>query len=132
MQKCKHCGSEKLREYPEDNFWSGFVVCECGHVQAKVQVKVRVSPTVVGFLCGTQAWQDPGKDPLADGLMKKIADSPHAGNVVLYEDEVAVLREYAEAMAGAAADNVGPFDPSALGELNAARALLRQLDKVGV
>lgn len=96
---------------------------------------LRVSAAVQAFLEGTEAWQTPGSDVLADAVMSKIRvarrHADGACRVHLTNDEAAVLREYADAMATGAADNVG-IDASALGELNAGRALMRAIDEAGV
>jgi hypothetical protein len=101
--------------------------------------KINISRTVTGFLEGSHAWQCPGDNDgyggAAVSAMAKIKAAPSRKDgsctVALTAPERGALEEYAETMAIAAQDNVRD-DPSELGELNAARALRRQLLKAGI
>lgn len=92
-------------------------------------VQVRVSDTVVRFLTTTPAWRtyqtSTAKTAAHSALVKiKVAPAPPstgARNVYLTAAEREALTEYTEAMAA-----------RALGELNAARSLLRQLAKAAI
>ncbi|QAY12332.1 hypothetical protein SEA_FOXTROTP1_150 [Mycobacterium phage FoxtrotP1] len=106
-------------------------------------MKVRISRRVIGHLEGSDAWQS-GQRAVASGherqstadMMEAIKAAPRRkdGSVTvdLDDEQRAALYEYADVMAIAAADNVtAPGDPygdnDALADLNAARALMRQL-----
>ena len=110
-------------------------------------MKVRVSATVRRFLEGTAAYQTPNRETtLGDGeavhLVRCIVDDPRwlspsriwarSAVFALRDSDVAILPDYAEAMEAANRDLAGPDDPDATGELNAARALLRQIRRGGV
>ena len=107
-------------------------------------MRVRVSATVLGFLEGTQAWADIGSyrrgEPTKDDenvvhLFNEldITGRRSDGSVVLdlVKERALILREYAEYLESAARDGAHD-DPSARGEVNAARALIRQIDRGGL
>ncbi|ATN87822.1 hypothetical protein SEA_BIGSWOLE_153 [Mycobacterium phage Bigswole] len=106
-------------------------------------MKVRISRRVIGHLEGSDAWQS-GQRAVASGhenqstvdMMEaiKAASRRKDGSVTvdLDDDQRATLYEYADVMAIGARDNVTPpgdpyGDNDALSDLNAARALMRQL-----
>jgi hypothetical protein len=98
-------------------------------------VKVRVSATVLRYLEGTQAWQEPERDdPWAAALMGELRAAPRRsdGSVIveLADRRHELLREYAGYLESAALDDAG-HDATARGEVNAARALIRQIDGGG-
>ncbi len=99
---------------------------------------VRVSARVIAHLSGSQAWQNPDSrvDALSESLMAvvKSANPRKDGSVTvkLTEAQRSALRDYAEVMAMGAADHVVPGETDALAELNAARALVVQIDKLAV
>ncbi|ASR86443.1 hypothetical protein I5J47_gp71 [Mycobacterium phage Arib1] len=99
-------------------------------------MKHRVTARVLSHLSGSQAWQSPTptyNNAVDVALMAKLRDARRRADgsttVDLADDEAAVLREYVDVMAIAAADNAGPGDPDATADLNAARAMLRRLDR---
>lgn len=103
-------------------------------------MKVRITPTIIGFLRGTQAWADAARldvsdeDPAAVSLMRKLRKGPLSKTQVIDLEvwEMNALMDYAEALQDVARENVGDRDMAALGELNAARALIHQLSGLGV
>lgn len=96
--------------------------------------RVRVTRTVLGFLEGTGAWQQPNNDDGYRGEATRLFDRFQSqskrgdGSFVLDldDDEVAILTDYAETMEAVARDDAG-WNAEARGELNAARALLKVL-----
>jgi len=99
--------------------------------------RVRISARVIGYLEGSDAWQ---RGRLAVNLgyerqstvdmIEAIKTAPRRKDGSVYVDLTPEQREalhrMVDVMALGAADNVGAY-PEALGDLNAARALLRQL-----
>jgi hypothetical protein len=70
------------------------------------------------------------------GLIEEIhrARVRKDGSVSVYLDRVQcdILLELADDLVGAAGDDAGPDDPGATADLNAGRAMIRRLAKVGV
>lgn len=106
-------------------------------------MKVRVSRPVSTWLEGSQAWAerdwpDSPEEPADLSLMRKVAAAPARkdGSVTvdLTDAEVDALRLRADWLADCAADGIEPpqwgGDNSALAELNAARGLMRQIDRL--
>ena len=101
-------------------------------------MKVRVSQRVLFHLSGSDAWQSPGRDPLANRLMAKLQGKPRKdGSITVDLDasERDCLYEYADMMAIGARDNIEPPGQSygdnwALSDYNAAAGLMRQLEKL--
>lgn len=104
--------------------------------------RVRISARVLGHLEGSNAWQNPTLDyneaPEID-LMTAIKAAPARkdGSVIVELDATArtILYSYADVFAIGARDNVSapgdPYgDPGTLADLNAARALMRQLNTI--
>lgn len=101
--------------------------------------KIRISRRVIGHLEGGDAWQS-GQRAVASGYERqstvamteaiKAARPRKDGSVTVELDaeQRAALYSVAAVMATGAAENVGAYD-EALADLNAARALMRQLDK---
>lgn len=100
---------------------------------------VKVTRLIVGHLTKDRTWV--GADPLALALRTKVGRGRHLSGgslaVELTGQERAVLRDMAVVQLAAAADRVmnppswqDARESAALGEANACRALLRQLDKV--
>jgi len=100
--------------------------------------RYRVSSRVYGHLTGSHLFQCPdeleahGYGPEGVELVHQLADADaNARGVRTVELDAAstqVLRELVETMALGAADNT--WDPDGLADLNAARAMLRQLSAV--
>jgi hypothetical protein len=101
--------------------------------------KIRVSSTVLRFISGGQVWidlhrtgqsRDEEQDPENVSMHRKLLASSLDRNgsiwVSLPRAELAALLVYAEAMQDAARDNIG-LDEYALGEYNAATALIRKI-----
>jgi hypothetical protein len=114
-------------------------------------VQLRVPHRILSFLDGSQAWadmiseryrtehglpQEPNREPEAVALMHALHDAPARkdGSVVVAvtEDQLDHLESYAGAMAAGAKDNLGDYDEDRtfLAELNAATALLRQIERL--
>lgn len=102
--------------------------------------KVRISARVLSYLSGSGLFQwRPGDDvphgdgPAGDRLVAKVraarCRSDESVRVDLDEAEMSVLWDSADYMACAASDDAGFDNPDALADLNAARALVRQIDK---
>lgn len=91
---------------------------------------VRITARVLRYLEGTQAWEEPEKDPDAGDVMDKIkVATPRKDGSVTVALELfdrQVLCDYAEWLADAASSDAG-WDKDALGDLNAGRALARKL-----
>lgn len=104
-------------------------------------MKVRITRTMRNRLAGTQLFQEPDAydrhgygDPGRQlELKERSARTRKDGSVTLDLDaeESAVLLSYAETFAVSAQDDAR-WDKAALGEMNAAQALVRQLQKLGV
>lgn len=104
-------------------------------------MKIRLTRPVRSFLAGTNAGQKAVKgyesgtdDPASVSLCAKVFQQGlrRDGSTIvdLTADEVDALHDYVEGMQAAARDNVGSYGPEALGEYNAASALLRQIERV--
>ena len=102
-------------------------------------MRIRVSRTVLGWLEGTQAWHDIGRppeeqrdDPEVIRLFAELDATGRRsdGSVELELDleRALILREYGEYMELAARDGAG-YDTTERAELNAARGLIRQIDR---
>ena len=108
--------------------------------------RVRVSRPVIGHLEGSDAWQS-GQHVVESGyerqstvdMTEAIKAAPRRKDgsvtVMLTQEQCDTLYSMTDCLAIGAADNItAPGDPygdtGALGELNAARALMRQLDKL--
>ena len=102
-------------------------------------MRVRISAAAFRNLDGGSLFQTPddldqhGYGQAGQRLVQKVlvARPRSDGSVIvdLDRDEVQVLRELADCAADAAADDAG-YDRSVLGDLNACRALVRQIDRV--
>jgi hypothetical protein len=100
---------------------------------------VRLTRRIQGHLEGTQAYADiragrvPDNNPILYSLFTKWLDATNRKDgsctIRVTKAEADLLRGYVAAQEAGAADNVG-WEPSALGELNACRALLPQLTKI--
>lgn len=102
--------------------------------------KVRLSATVLSHLFGSGLWQNGEGMPehgygeegdqfvaTVDAAKRRADDSIV---VDLDPQGLSLVWELADFMACAASDDAGFDDPSALGDLNAARALMRQIEKL--
>lgn len=91
---------------------------------------VRISARVLRYLQGTQAWEQPEKDPEAGAVMDKIKAAPSRKDdsvtVKLDLADREILCDYAEWLADAASSDAG-WDKDALADLNSGRALARKL-----
>src|SRR3954468_2113887 len=115
-----------------------------------VRMKIRVTHRVLDWLSGTGAWQrmesaarkpghtlvdlDAAARTESDGLFwLALFRAPRrkdgSRTVELDRDAALDLREWADYCAVANADEAGPEDTDALAELNAARGLMRQIDR---
>jgi hypothetical protein len=101
-------------------------------------MKVRITETVSDWLSGTQLFQAPDdidKHGYGEGgrsLVAKwhAAKSRKDGSITVELDryELGALTDYAEAMYGSSRDDAR-WDPKSRGDMNAAAALLRQVER---
>lgn len=100
--------------------------------------RVRITRTVWGHLEGSGLFQgqrythDDGEEAVAQSFRRKVENTPArkdgSTTVDLTEGEREVLRGYTEHMFYSSRDAAG-YSPEARGEMNAARALLRKLER---
>lgn len=115
------------------------VVVDRWRIDDQTTTEVRISRRVIGHLEGSDAWQS-GQRAVDSGYERqstvdmteaiKTARPRKDGSVTvrLNAEQRTTLHRMAYVMAVGAAENIGAYD-EALADLNAARALMRQLNK---
>jgi hypothetical protein len=96
--------------------------------------RVRISRRFLLYLSGTGAWNKREDDPELYDVLVKVKAAPeakdHSTTLPLDDAERAVLYHYADYFANACGDAAGPDDMDSLADLNAARAAMRQLERL--